>query len=311
MDTKDLYKIALTIRLSEQKIADTYHEQEMRCPTHLYLGEEAIATGVCSHLRKDDTVYAYFRSHGWYLAKGGSIQGLISELYGKVSGCSKGFGGSPHLIDLENGFQGSSAIVAGSIPHALGTAYTFKQNKTNQVAVTAFGDGATEEGVFHESLMFAALRKLPVVFICENNRLATNTRIEDRQPNDLPIFERAKGLGIKNSFKIDGNNALEVSSFAKEAVERARNGEGPTFLECETFRIMEHVGHETDYDMSHRIEEEVEHWKVRDPIFILEKELDSNFVKKLREEINTELDQAISFAKQDKFPTNLVPEGMV
>ena len=303
-----LYTSMLRTRLIEEAIAEIYPMREMRTPTHLYIGQEAIASGTCEALRKDDFVYGYYRSHGWYLAKGGNLDRMMAELFGKATGCSKGYGGSMHLIDLEAGFTGTTAIVAGAVPHAVGAAFTFKSRKTGQVAVTAFGDGATEEGVLTESLMFAALRKLPVIFICENNGLATNTLLKDRQPA-TPIYQRAGACGLP-ALLIDGNNALEVFETVQKAVARARAGEGPTFIECTTYRYFEHCGPNYDVSLGHRTMEEVEEWRKKDPVAFLEKKIDPTLKARIRQSVQKEFEASVEAARKAPFPTSLIPEGM-
>lgn len=303
----DLYATALRVRMVEDAIAREYPKAEMKTPIHLYTGEEAIATGVCAALTKDDQVYAYYRSHGWYLAKGGNLDRMIAELFGKATGCSKGYGGSMHLIDLEAGFQGSTAVVAAAMPHAVGAAFTFKYRKQHHVAVSAFGDGATEEGLFQESLMFATLRKLPVIFICENNALATNTLIQYRQPEHA-IYNRAAGFGLA-SVQVDGNDAVAVNDAMSEAVLRAREGAGPTFIECMTYRILEHCGPSSDVSLGFRTQDEVDSWKRRDPIAALEKHVDAETKARLVAEIEKEITTAFEKARKAPFPTSLIPEG--
>ncbi len=303
-----LYYQVLKIRLVEEVIAREYPQREMRSPTHLYIGQEAIAAGVCQYLKREDYLYAYYRSHGWYLAKGGTISGLIHELFGKAEGCSRGFGGSMHLIDLAVGFQGTSAIVASSIPHAVGAAFTSRYRGDNRVTVSAFGDGASEEGLFQESLMFAALRKLPVVFICENNGLATNTYQEERQP-PIAIFERAKGCGVI-SYQVDGNDTLAVSEVARTAIEQARAGGGPSLIECLTYRLLEHCGPNNDIPLGFRKEGEIECWQKRDPLTQLEGKIAPNVVRSMRDSITAEIGDVFLRARQAAFPILLVPEGM-
>src|SRR3990167_1500731 len=217
-----LYSIALKIRMVEETIALHYPKGEMKTPIHLCTGQEANPAGVCAALTDKDMVFAYYRSHGWYLAKGGHLGRMMGEIFCKSMGCSGGYGGSMHLIDLERGFAGTTALVAAAQPHAVGAAFTFKSRKQNRVAVSCFGDGATEEGIFQESLMFATLRKLPVIFICENNGLATNTWIKHRQP-EVPIYKRAEGFCV-HSVLVDGNDAAQVYKATKEAVLRAKKG---------------------------------------------------------------------------------------
>lgn len=303
----NLYRSALRVRMVEEAIAKDYHLGEMKTPTHLYTGEEGIAAGLCANLRKSDLVFAYYRSHGWYLAKGGNLNSMMGELFGKATGCSGGYGGSMHLIDLDMGIQGTTALVAAAMPHAVGTAFSQKYRKLDDVTVCAFGDGATEEGVFQESLMFAALRKLPAIFVCENNGIATNTLISYRQP-PVPIYKRAEGFGVP-SFQVDGNDAVAVYEVAREAVARARRGDGPTFIEAITFRMLEHCGPNYDYSLGVRTAEDIENWKTKDPVLRLEKKLSSDVCSRIRKEIETDISEAFAFARKSPFPTSLVPEG--
>ncbi|MEW6055564.1 MAG: thiamine pyrophosphate-dependent dehydrogenase E1 component subunit alpha [Bdellovibrionota bacterium] len=304
---RSLYASALRIRMVEDAIAKEYPKGEMKTPIHLYTGEEAIAAGVCAALTKEDVVYAYYRSHGWYLAKGGNLNRMIDELFGKATGCSKGYGGSMHLIDLDVGFQGTTALVAGAMPHAVGAAFTMKYKKQHHVAISAFGDAATEEGLFQESLMFASLRKLPAIFICENNGLATNTLIQYRQP-DYPIYKRAAGFGLE-SVQVDGNDAVAVYEAMNEAVIRAREGGGPTFIECLTYRVLEHCGPNSDVSLGFRTQEEVDAWKKRDPIVRLEQHIDAETKAQLIEQNQREIQVAFEGARRAPFPTSLIPEG--
>lgn len=302
-----LFSRALLIRMVEDAIRLEYPKREMRSPTHFCIGQEATPVGVCQHLTPDDYLYSYYRSHGWYLAKGGNLQKMLNELYGKASGCSHGFGGSMHLIDLDVNFQGTTAVVGAAMPHAVGAAFTSVYRGSPAVAVSAFGDGATEEGIFQESLMFAALRKLPIVFVCENNNLATNTYGKDRQPN-VPIYKRAEGFGVQ-SVQVDGNDAISVAAVAKIAIDRARAGEGPTFIEAITYRMLEHCGPNNDLHLGFRTQKELDVWAARDPILRLEQLVDSATVERLRKEFAPMIDAAILGARQAPFPTSLIPEG--
>ena len=314
MDLKEnlinkLYASALRIRMIEDAIAAEYPKAEMKTPIHLCTGQEAIAAGACMALTNQDVLFAYYRSHGWYLAKGGNLKRMLGELYGKISGCSKGYGGSMHLIDLEAGFQGTTAIVAAAMPHAAGAAFAFQYRNEAKVAVSVFGDGATEEGVFQESLMFASLRKLPAIFISENNGLATNTWIRERQPS-TPIYKRAEGFGLP-SCQVDGNDALAVYEAMSAAVKRAKNGEGPSFIECMTYRMLEHCGPNTDISLGFRTQTDLDTWKKKDPISRLEALVSPELTKKLRGEIETEIAAAFVDAKAAAFPESLIPEGYV
>jgi TPP-dependent pyruvate/acetoin dehydrogenase alpha subunit len=302
----DLYRRMLFIRRVEEAIREQYPLREMRSPPHLCMGHEAVAVGVCSLLRRTDLVYPYYRSHGWYLAKGGNLRAMIAELFGRASGCSGGWGGSMHLIDLEAGVAGTSAIVAGTISHAVGAALTFRIRGEDHVAISSFGDGATEEGVFHEALNFAMLRKLPVVFVCENNLYATNTHIRERQAQ-TEIHRHAERFGMPSEVA-DGNDVLGVERVAEEAVLRARRGEGPTLLEFHTYRILEHCGINEDHDLGYRTREEVESWRARGPIDLAAGFVKADEVERMEREIKALIDDAFAFARAAPWPTSLFPE---
>lgn len=297
---RKLYRDMLRIRRFEERIRAVYHLREMRSPPHLCMGHEAVAVGVCSALRKDDAVYPYYRSHGWYLAKGGDLRAMMAELFGRETGCSRGWGGSMHLIDLAAGVMGTSAIVGGTISHAAGAALTFRMRGKDSVAVAVFGDGATEEGVFHETMNFSALRKLPVVFVCENNLYATNTHIRDRQAQ-TEIYRHAERFGMPG-YQVDGNDVLAVRARAVEAVTRARRGEGPTLVEFHTYRIFEHCGVNEDTDLGYRTPEEVESWRARDPLERGRRLIGDRDVAQMTEEIEAEIDAAFEHARSASWP---------
>lgn len=261
---KNILEKMLLIRTFEDCVADVAEKQEVLCPVHLYTGQEAIAAAVCEALAADDFVYSTHRSHGHYLAKGGSVDRLMAEIYCRTTGCSSGRGGSMHVIDRSVNFMGSSAIVAGSIPLAVGSALAAKLQATNQVSVPFFGDGATDEGVFYECVNFSMLYDLPVVFICENNGFSTHMPGFLRQSNP-EVASRLKGFKIMTK-KIDGNNPIEIYSVAQEMVERARLGGGPALIEVETYRWLSHVGYWRDLDVGYRKKTDVESWMKRCPI---------------------------------------------
>ena len=303
---KALYRRMLFLRRVEERIVADYPKREMRSPPHLYMGHEAVASGVCANLETQDLIFPYYRSHGWYLAKGGDLNAMISELHGKENGCSGGWGGSMHLIDLKAGVMGTSAIVAGTLSHAAGGAFALKYQGKNAITVVNFGDGAIEEGVFHETLNFAALRKLGVVFICENNLYATNTHIKYRQAQ-TEIYRRAESYGMPG-IRIDGNDVAKVYEAAREAVQRARNGEGPTLIECMTYRYLEHCGIFGDTQLGYRTDEEIKKWQANDPLgraesFVSDKERSS-----MEEEIKAAIDAAFAHARASSFPKILVTE---
>ncbi|MBI4356165.1 MAG: thiamine pyrophosphate-dependent dehydrogenase E1 component subunit alpha [Candidatus Omnitrophica bacterium] len=300
------YRLRLLRQVEERIVAD-YHHKEMRSPPHLYIGHEAVAVGVCTALRADDLVFPYYRSHGWYLAKGGELKALMAELFGRETGCSKGWGGSMHVIDLKAGVMGTSAIVGGTISHALGAALALRmQGKTSVVAVS-FGDGATEEGVFHEALNFATLRRLPILFVCENNLYSTNTHIRDRQAQ-LDIYRRAEGYGLPGHL-VDGNDVVAVYGEAAQAIARARSGGGPTLLECRTYRVLEHCGVNADDDLGYRTANEVAQWRARDPLTQARHLVAGNEAERIVEEIRVSVDEAFADARSSPFPASLVPEG--
>ncbi len=287
----DMYEMMLRIRKFEDKIVEVYPEQEMRCPTHLSIGQEAAAVGICTALRQDDYIFSTHRCHAHYLAKGGDPTLMIAELYGKKTGCTGGKGGSMHLTDESVGMMGTSAIVGASIPLAVGAALAFTMQGSDRMAVAFFGDAGVEQGVFHESLNFAALRRLPVVFVCENNFYSTQTPIAKRQPLDN-IYKRGEIYGIPGE-RIDGNDVLAVYSAAHQAVQRCRHGEGPTLLECRTYRWREHVGPNYDYDLGYRTKDEVDEWMARCPVEGWRKQL-------LEAKIATEADLRLVASKIDK-----------
>lgn len=301
-----MYQTMLRIRLFEEKVADLVAQREIICPCHLYIGQEAVATGVCSSLRKDDWVFSTHRSHGHYIAKGGSIRSLMAELYGKQTGCSRGRGGSMHLAAPECGLPGSSAIVAGTIPLAVGAALAFSLQNKDSVSVSFFGDGAVGEGVFYESLNFASLKKWPVIFVCENNLYSTHMPIASCLA-DTMIYRKAEMFGMPG-VRVDGNDIIEVFRTAQKAVENARTGKGPTLIECLTYRWRGHVGPNYDLDKGIRSKEELEHWIERCPIKCFESLLLDNSIitnsekKRLYDEVNKEVIESLTYAKGSPYP---------
>lgn len=304
---KNLYCGMLRIRRFEERIKSMYQQREMRSPPHLCMGHEAVAVGVCAALERRDVVFPYYRSHGWYLAKGGDLDAMMAELFGRAPGCSRGWGGSMHLIDLAAGVMGTSAIVAGTISHAGGAALTFRMRGQDSVAVSVFGDGATEEGVFHETMNFAALRKLPMIFVCENNLYATNTHIRDRQAQ-TEVYRHAERFGMPG-VQADGNDVLAVHAAASRAVDRARRGEGPTLLEFHTYRFLEHCGVNEDHDLGYRTREEVEAWRRQDPVERGRALVTAAEMSGMSEEIEEEIDAACVYARSAPWPTFEFVEG--
>ena len=299
---EDLYRRMLLLRLAEEKVAALYPEQEMRSPVHLYIGQEAVAAGVCTALKPTDFVLGSHRSHGSYLAQGGSVKAMFAELYGRRAGCAAGRGGSMHMIDESVGFLGTSALVAGTIPMAVGAAWSAVLRGSSAVAVCFFGDAAVEEGAFTESLNLAALHRLPVLFVCENNLYATNTPLAPRQgPAAAEIHRRGGPFGVPG-VRLDGNDVQAVHAATAQAVARARKGEGPTLMECMTYRWKGHVGPDSDVHLGYRTQQELDRWMARCPIAALEKGLDAATAKRIRAEVAKEVDEAAAFGKASPLP---------
>jgi pyruvate dehydrogenase E1 component alpha subunit len=302
-----LYASVLRIRLVEERIAAVYAEQQMRCPVHLSVGQEAVAAGVSAALEPEDWALSGHRAHAHYLAKGGSLRAMIAELYGRVTGCCQGKGGSMHLVDTSAGFLGSVPIVGSTIPIAVGTALASQMRGERRVTVAYFGEGATEEGVFHEALNYAVLRRLPIVFVCENNFFSVYSPLSVRQPEGREVWRQAEGYGIE-AWKGDGNDAVAVYERTRVAADKARGGAGPTFLEFATYRWREHCGPNYDDDLGYRPTEEIEAWKRRDPLPWLAARLlgEGGFSQAALDEftrtIEAECDDAFHFAKTSPFP---------
>ena len=254
----------ILIRVVEEKIADMVVAGHIKCPCHLAIGQEACAVGVAMHLRPSDRVFGAHRSHGHYLALGGSVHGLLAEVLGKDTGVSRGMGGSMHLISPAHGLLGTVPIVGATIPIATGAGLAAKMDKRGDVAVSFFGDGATEEGVFHESMNLAAVMSLPVLFVCENNLFSSHLHISLRQPEDS-VARYAEAHGMRWA-RVDGNDIAAVSSVAADAVAAMRRGAGPHFLELVTYRWRGHVGPRDDEDVGVQRKDNLPAWRERDPI---------------------------------------------
>ena len=295
------------IRLVEEGIASRYHEGKMRCPTHLSIGQEAVAVAVGAVINSRDFAVSTHRAHAHYLAKGGNLPAMVAEIYGKATGCSRGKGGSMHLIDTSVGFMGTSAIVGNSIPIGVGLALSAQIRGSNQVSCIFLGDGAIEEGAFYECVNFACVRKLPVVFICENNLYSVYSPLSVRQPEGRSIAKMVEAIGAQ-SFQGDGNNVLKARLITAEAVDNARNGSGPQFIEFMTYRWREHCGPEFDNDLGYRTVEEFELWRERDPIALLQTELAGSIRdfelkwERANEVLKDEILEAFEFAENSPFP---------
>lgn len=279
----------------------------MRCPTHLSIGQEAVAAGVGACLNPDDVAVSGHRAHAHYLAKGGDLKAMIAEIYGKETGCSRGKGGSMHLVDEAAGFMGSTAIVAGTIPVGVGLAYAIKVKGGAQVSCVFHGDGATEAGAFFESVNFAALKKLPVLFVCENNLYSVYSPLHVRQPEGRALSSMVEAIGIP-SVRADGNDAELVMDTVLSAVDAIRAGGGPQFLEFDTYRWREHCGPNYDNDIGYRSEAEFDEWKKRDPVDVLshrmlsQGDITETQIADIQSQIEEEVDQAFDFAESSPFP---------
>ncbi|HZB92696.1 MAG TPA: thiamine pyrophosphate-dependent dehydrogenase E1 component subunit alpha [Stellaceae bacterium] len=289
------------IRRVEEEIARIYPSDKIKSPVHLSIGQEAVAVGICMALRPDDVVAPTYRGHAAYLAKGGDLGAMMAELYGKAGGAAGGKGGSMHLVGMEQFILGASAVVGTTIPLAVGYALALKREGRGRIAVAFFGDGATEEGVFYESLNFAALHRLPVLFVCENNRYAIHTPIGKRWATER-LAERVGTFGIPAT-RIEDGDVLKIHAWAEESAEAIRTGEsGPRFAECFTYRWREHVGPGEDYDAGYRSREELAHWLENDPVERMGALLPAAERRRIDAAIESEIAAAIAFAEQSPFP---------
>lgn len=302
----DMYSMMLRIRMFEERVAELVQAKEIACPTHLCIGQEACAVGVIAALRPDDYVLGAHRSHGHYIAKVRELKRIMAEIFCRRDGCSKGRGGSMHLIAPESRFMGSVPIVGATIPIAVGFALASQYRGDGRITVSFFGDGAVEEGVFHESLNFASLRRLPVVFAVENNFYSSHLRLEERQPADN-IADKARAYMIPG-VRVDGNDVLAVYESARQAVERARTGLGPTLLELRTYRWRGHVGPSYDLDVGIRTKQELEEWMARCPIARLESilmqrgDLTAGMKEQIMAQLRAEISEAEEFARKSPPP---------
>ena len=295
------YRALYRIRRVEEEIAAVYPTDKIKSPVHLSIGQEAVSVGVCEALRADDVVFGSYRSHALYLAKGGNLRQMIAELYGKADGCAKGKGGSMHLIDTRARVMGASAVVGTTIPQAVGFAYAVKLQRKDSVVASFFGDGAVDEGVFYESLNFAALKALPIVFVCENNRYAIHTHQSKRQKLDN-IWERARGQGMPAE-QIPNNDVQRIYECISESIGQLRAGSsGPFFFECLTYRLKEHVGPSDDFQLGYRTREEADVWLRTDPIEQLRAHLDAAERRRIETEVEAEIKDAFAFAEQSPWP---------
>ena len=302
-----LYFQMLRIRELEEAIADRYPEGKMRCPTHLSIGQEGTAAACGTALLKEDFAVSTHRGHAHYLSKLGDSKAFIAEIYGKETGCAKGFGGSMHLIDKSVNFMGTVAIVGGSIPIGVGLGLSIKLNQTSQVSCVYLGDGSIEEGVFFESANFAAVKNLPVVFICENNLYSVYSPLKVRQPKGRKIYEFAKAIGMDVGH-CDGNDPLASYELIQTHLNKIREGGGPSFLEFSTYRWREHCGPNYDNHIGYRTESEFEEWKLKDPVttfrdkVISHSLIEPHLIESIENMVKKEVNEAFQFAEESKFP---------
>lgn len=311
LDTlRRLHRTMLRIQRVELRIAERYHEDEMKTPVHLCLGQEAVPAGVCAHLSREDLVFSNHRGHGHYIAKGGDMRAMVAELYNRETGCSRGRGGSMHLIDTAAGIPGTSSIVGGCVPLATGAALAAKLQGQDRVSIAFFGDAAAEEGGVYESIAFAVLKGLPVVYVCENNLYSVFSHISRRQAG-YDLRRRFEGLSLP-CLPIDGNSVIDVYRAAAEAICRARHGQGPSFIECRTYRLRDHHGSGSGVEAGYRTQAEVDGWAARCPIRGLEARLlgrgvPASDIASIAEAVDREVEDAFAFARSSPFPD---PQGL-
>jgi pyruvate dehydrogenase E1 component alpha subunit len=299
----EMYRMMVKIRLFEEKVFELYAQNLVPGTIHLYTGQEAVAVGVCSALRKDDYITSTHRGHGHCIAKGADVKRVMAEILGKKTGYCKGKGGSMHIADFSIGVLGATAVVGAGIPIAAGAGLSIKLRRKDQVVACFFGDGASNQGTFHEGINMAAIWRLPVIFVCENNLYAMGTRqsLAMRIEN---IADRAAAYGIPGVV-VDGNDVLAVYEAALKAAERGRRGEGPTLIECKTYR---HRGHSRVDPAKYRPKEEVEAWLAKDPIKrFREKLIQSNIltdieIQQIDREVAAEIEEAVKYAMESPYP---------
>lgn len=295
------------IRDLEEAIAEQYPQGEMRCPTHLSIGQEGVPAALSVCLTDDDLAVSTHRSHAHYLAKGGCPKAMVAEIYGKASGCSGGRGGSMHLIDESVGFKGSTAIVGNTIPIGVGLALSQKIRQEKNISVVFVGDGAIEEGVFYEAANFAALKNLPVLFVCENNLYSVYSGLESRQPKERKIHQMVAALGL-TTYSGDGNDVVSAHQILAQAVSEIKQGQGPVFVELSTYRWREHCGPNYDNQLGYRSEEEFLAWQTLEPIARFEQWLQDNnlmtvqAMNDLRQQVAETVKESFIFAKSSPFP---------
>jgi pyruvate/2-oxoglutarate/acetoin dehydrogenase E1 component/TPP-dependent pyruvate/acetoin dehydrogenase alpha subunit len=301
MNHEKIYRSLYRIRRAEEEVARIYPTDKIKSPVHLSIGQEAVSVGVCEALQPKDVVFGTYRSHALFLAKGGGVKEFMAELYGKATGCARGKGGSMHLIDIAHNMLGTSAVVGTTIPQAVGYAYAMKYRRSDAIVVSFMGDGAVEEGVFHESLNFAALKRLPIIFVCENNCYAIHTHQRQRQ-HWAEICDVVCGHGLPAE-RIEDNDVLHIHERISETATAIRSGQsGPAFFECMTYRWKEHVGPNDDFLLGYRTEAEAQPWKEKDAVRIVGRLLPSERRVQIEQEVEAEIQEALRFADASPFP---------
>jgi len=301
----DLHRRMVRIRIFEETAGKLMEDGKIPGALHLYVGQEAVAAGVMVHLSNEDWITSTHRGHGHLIAKGGEFHRMFAELYGKATGYCKGKGGSMHICNMELGMLGANGIVGGGPPIAVGAAFSNRFRKTDRVACTFFGDGASNEGAFHEAANMAGLYKLPAVFVCENNGYGEFTAQANHQAI-VDVADRAAGYGMPGVV-VDGMDAVAVYEAAGEAIARARQGEGPTLLECKTYRFFDHVG-VRGMGLAYRSDDEVERYRARDPILNLERQLadqgllSAEQARGVHEEVTADVQAGVKFAEDSPMP---------
>ena len=300
----ELFKEVFRTRTVEEEIAKRYKDGHMRCPTHLSIGQEAVPAALSLIMRKNDFAVSSHRAHAHYLAKGGSLKRMIAEIYGKETGCSKGKGGSMHLIDLKSNFMGSTAIVGNTIPIGVGLGLSSIVKKKNQFSFIFFGDGAVEEGVFYESVNFAVVKKLPVVFICENNFYSVYSPLKVRQPKNRKIYKMVKAMGIKSYYN-ESDDPYAIYEYIKKKINFKDLNSGPYFFEFKNYRWREHCGPNFDNDIGYRQKNEFKKWIKKDSLLKIRKRLNfinSKKINMIEKKIKSEVIKAFKYAEKSKFP---------
>lgn len=296
------YELLYRARRADEELGEAVKNGQIPLPVHLSIGQEAISVGACLALTQKDIVFGTYRGHALYIAKGGNLKRMFAELYGKATGVAKGKGGSMHLIDIKAGIMGMSAIVGTGIPNATGYALAMQYQKKKNIVVNFFGDGATEEGAFHESLNFAALKKLPIIYVCENNQYAISTHQSVRQ-RSANISQRAQSYGIPSKV-IQGNDTVAIYKEVKKAKEDIlKHNSGPILIECMTYRWRQHLGPNEDFGPGGRDKKEADVWIQNDELIRIGKLLPAKTKKNIETKVEAEIKAALLFAEKSDYPT--------